>query len=567
MPLSLAHCRKRIEGFLARNNLRLDNVDYYAVVNRLGDDTILAGGGLDGDIIKCIAVDDSLRGTGMSQRLVSHLLSVAQDRGILNVKVYTKPQNVDIFSDFSFRKLAEAPCAVLMENGMGGLSTYCKYLSSLKVENARCGAIVMNCNPFTMGHKYLIEQAAAQVEHLFVIIVKEDKSLFTTRQRTQMACKAYENIANVTVCDGSDYSISAATFPTYFLKQLTDASDTQMTLDINLFAQHIAPALNVTVRFVGTEPHDTLTARYNELMKEQLPIQGIELVEIERLTQDDCVVSASRVRQLMGEENLLEATKLVPTTTLPYLVSKQATMSLLKELDTTPKPGLVDTNDNGAHNDMDYAIMIKSINALEPYFDQLALLDNINESEVQQIGINAEVAMLNATGSVNTHRGALFSMGLVIVGVSQALRHNNDSWDSIVKKIAQSIPASNTSNGAVARKQYNVKSALDLARDGYKELTTSWLPFYRSINGDKHIAIKTLLLIISQLDDTNIIHRVGFERAQKVKEEALALLNDFSITGVNDLNNKFINENISPGGAADMLALTFFINAIKTNKI
>lgn len=562
MPLSLAHCRKRVEEFLAKNNLRLDDVDYYAVVNRLGDDTILAGGGLDGDIIKCIAVDDSLRGTGMSQRLVSHLLSVAQERGILNVKVYTKPQNIQIFSDLSFRKLAEAPCAVLMENGMSGLSTYCKYLSSLKVENAKCGAIVMNCNPFTLGHKYLIEQAAAQVDHLYVIVVKEDKSLFSTLQRTLMARKACESIANVTVCDGSDYSISALTFPTYFLKKLDDASDTQMTLDIDLFAQHIAPALNVTVRFVGSEPHDTLTARYNKLMKEQLPHHGIEVVEIERLTHDSCVVSASMVRQLMGEENLLEAVKLVPTTTLPYLVSKQATMSLLKELDTTPKPGLVDVNDNGAHNDMDYTTMLNSINALEPYFDRLALLEDVNENEVQRIGINAEEAMLRATGGVNTHRGALFSMGLAIVGASQALKHNDANWENVVKNIAQLIPTSNNSNGAVARKQYNVKGALDLARDGYRELTTSWLPFYRSLHGDMFAAIKTLLLIISQLDDTNIIHRVGFERAQKVKEEAYTLLNNFSITGVNKLNNNFIKENISPGGAADMLALTFFINSI-----
>ena len=152
MPLALKSCRTRVERFLAENELRLDDVDYYAVVTRLGDDTILAGGGLSKDIIKCIAVDDSLRGTGMSQRLVSHLLSMAGENGYRNVKVYTKPTNVEIFTSMAFRQLAASPLAVLMENGLGGLSTYCNYLNRLK-RDGHNGVIVMNCNPLTLGHR------------------------------------------------------------------------------------------------------------------------------------------------------------------------------------------------------------------------------------------------------------------------------------------------------------------------------------------------------------------------------------------------------------------------------
>lgn len=561
MPLTLASCRNRVEHFLAKNELRLDDVDYYAVVSRLGDDTILAGGGLDGNIIKCIAVDDSLRGTGMSQRLVSHLLSVAQDRGIFNVKVFTKPQNAAIFSDLSFHTLATAPLAVLMENGMGGLSSYCNYLSSLRTDEGTNGVVVMNCNPFTLGHKHLIERAAAQVDHLYVIIVKEDKSLFSTRQRTAMARKACEDMKNVTVCDGSDYAISAATFPTYFLKQLTHASDTQMKLDINLFARHIAPALNATVRFVGTEPCDELTARYNELMKQLLPQQGVDVVEIDRLALGGSVVSASHVRSLIDDEKLAHAVKLVPETSVPYLVSKQAITALRKELTTTPKPGLIDTIDNGAHSDMNYDLMLTSIKSLEPYFDQLALLDAPIASEVQHIGIEAEKSMLETTGGVNTHRGALFSMGIAVVGVSQALLHGKQ-WNEIVKNLASDIPASRSSYGAMAKARHNVKGALDIAHGGYDEVSSAWLPFYQSLDDDENAAVKTLLLIMSQLDDTNIIHRVGFERAQQVKNEAASSLEDFSLDKVIALNSRFIKENISPGGAADMLALTFFINSI-----
>ena len=563
MPLALKSCRTRVERFLAENELRLDDVDYYAVVTRLGDDTILAGGGLSKDIIKCIAVDDSLRGTGMSQRLVSHLLSIAGENGYRNVKVYTKPTNVEIFTSMAFRQLAASPLAVLMENGLGGLSTYCNYLNRLK-RDGQNGVIVMNCNPFTLGHRYLVEQAAQRVDNLYVIIVNEDLSLFGTRQRTEMARKACEDLPNVTVCNGSDYTISALTFPTYFLKQLSDASDTHMTLDIDLFARHIAPALGATVRFAGTEPHDALTCHYNELMKELLPCRGIEVVEIERKTQDGAAISASKVRQLLEQEELREAVALVPATTIPYVVSKQAVMSLKKELATTPKPGLVDHADNGAHQDMDYALMLASIDALEPYFDLLAQHgfdnDEPDAQVIRQIGIDAEAAMLKATRGVNTHRGALFSMGLAIVAAAQSLRSGKD-WAEVVKAIAAQIPTGHNSNGAKAREQYKAKGALDLAREGYSELTNSWLPAYRNASADAEL--KTLLLIMSQLDDTNVIHRVGYDKAQQVKRDAKEIYENFNLIKVEELNRRFNRENISPGGAADMLALTFFINAIK----
>lgn len=563
-PLSLRSCRERVERFLAANELRLDDVDYYAVVTRLGEDKILAGGGLSNNIIKCIAVDDSLRGTGMSQRLVSHLLSVAQERGYHSVKVFTKPQNTEIFASLSFKELASSPLTVLMENGLGGIDNYCKYLSSLR-KDGNNGVIVMNCNPFTLGHKYLIEQASQQVDNLYVMIVKEDASAFSTTQRLDMARKACANYANVIVCEGSEYSISSLTFPTYFLKKLSDASDTQISLDIDLFARHIASALNAKFRFVGTEPNDKLTARYNELMAQLLPTHGIKLVEIPRKCINDEAVSASTVRRFISEENFTAATKLVPKSTIPYLITKCAVNALFKELSTTPKPGLIDNWDNGAHADMDSNLMTLSIGTLEPYFDKLSNIGFSSNlplvSLVQKIGIEAEEAMLKATKGVNTHRGALFSLGLTIVGVAYAI-YNSSSWSDAVKEIALQIPASTTSHGAIARAKYNVTTALDIAQTGYSDLTSLWLKKYEQLDGDEFQDIKTLLFIMSTLDDTNIIHRVGYDRAQQVKVEASDILNSFSVDAVSKLNDQYIKENISPGGAADMLALTIFISMI-----
>lgn len=104
----------------------------------------------------------------------------------------------------------------------------------------------MNANPFTKGHRYLVETASKMVDNLYIIVVKEDKSLFSYQERKSMIEQGTKDIENVVVCKGSDYAISAATFPTYFLKELTDATDTHITLDLDLFSTYIAPALGIS---------------------------------------------------------------------------------------------------------------------------------------------------------------------------------------------------------------------------------------------------------------------------------------------------------------------------------
>ncbi|MBR7087330.1 MAG: GNAT family N-acetyltransferase, partial [Prevotella sp.] len=240
VPLTMSLWRRRVEQFLEANQLRLDEVDYYAVVTRPDSDEILAGGGLQGDIVKCIAVGEQLRDEHISNRLISHLISEASQRGHQSVKVFTKPQNRQIFESLGFRVVGEAPLAILMENGRG-IEKYVELLKNCQLSTVNSqlptGVIVMNANPFTRGHQYLIEQAAQQVEHLFVIPVKEDKSLFPYIERKAMIEAAIKLIeskspslsgegrggASITLCEGSDYAISAATFPTYFLKRLDDA--------------------------------------------------------------------------------------------------------------------------------------------------------------------------------------------------------------------------------------------------------------------------------------------------------------------------------------------------------
>ena len=681
--------RQRIEAFLKRNALRIDDMNYYAAV--LDDDgEMIAGGGLKDDVIKCVAVDDAHKGEAIANTLVSHLISHANQEGYGCIKLFTKPKNRQLFESLSFRLLAEAPEAVLMETGIGGISNtvealkkikeesekYKEYNKECKEDNKECkedskeckeeektnlntttpqhlntsylttspphhltttmqptGCIVMNCNPFTLGHRYLIEQAAKQVERLYVMVVKEDCSLFAYTERKAMVEQGVADIENVSVIDGSDYAISRATFPTYFLKRLDDAADTQMLLDLDLFRRHIAPALGATVRFVGTEPTDQLTRRYNQLMHEALK----DVREINRLEKDGNAVSASRVRKAMEEGDMNTIRQLVPPTTLPYIIAHLATQALQAELDTTPKPGLVDKDNNGAHRDMDYALMQLSINTLHPYFVRLAFLgfaDTLpSHTVIRDAGIEAEKAMLEATNGVNTHKGALFSMGLAVVAAayeekkaaankevrgkeerekerekeeredSQVSLENLAPLESLasplsslqltIKALAASFPDTSGTHGSKAKQLSNgtttIKGALDNAREGYEKLFAEWLPFYneRRKSHDAHALHKTLLRIMCDLDDTNVIYRTNVATAEEVKQEARALLASFEeayaaedkekcasaieekcasaeLLALKDMDRRYTERNISPGGAADMLSLTVFIGSIQT---
>lgn len=678
--------RQHIEAFLKRNGLRIDDMNYYAAV--LDDDgEMIAGGGLKDDVIKCVAVDDAHKGEAIANTIVSHLISHANQEGYGCIKLFTKPKNRQLFESLSFRLLAEAPEAILMETGIGGISNtvealkkikeesekYKEYNKECKEDSKKCkedskeckeeektnlntttpqhlnttylnttppqllnttpprgGVVVMNCNPFTLGHRYLIEQAAKQVERLYVMVVREDCSLFAYTERKAMVEQGVADIDNVNVIDGSDYAISRATFPTYFLKRLDDAADTQMLLDLDLFRRHIAPALGATVRFVGTEPTDQLTRRYNQLMHEALK----DVRETARLEKDGYAVSASRVRKAMEEGDMNTIRQLVPPTTLPYIIAHLATQALQAELDTTPKPGLVDKDNNGAHRDMDHALMQLSINTLHPYFVRLALLgfaDTLpSHTSIRDAGIEAEKAMLAATNGVNTHKGALFSMGLAVVAAAyvekkaaankeergkEREKEREEREDSLVsleslapreslasplsslqltiKALAASFPDTSGTHGSKAKLLSNgiitIKGALDNAREGYEKLFAEWLPFYneRRKSHDAHALHKTLLRIMCDLDDTNVIYRTNVATAEEVKQEARALLASFEeayaaqdkekcasaieekcasaeLLALKDMDRRYTARNISPGGAADMLSLTVFIGSIQT---
>ena len=574
LPLSSPFFRQRVERFLGENGLRMEVLDVYCVIeNEAG--RILAGAGIRKDIIKCIAVAQEARSEGLVAPLVSYLISLAASRGIPELKLYTKPENKAVFESLGFHVLASAPKAILMENGRG-LERYCSYLRGQRREG-RCGVVVMNANPFTLGHLYLLQQAAIQVDTLFVIPVKEDGQRFSYSERISMIRKAEENYflcvspknqfssaeantGKIVILEGSEYQISAATFPTYFLKDLSEAAETHIRLDLDLFQRHIAPALKAEVRFVGTEPDDALTNHYNTIMKELLP----HVVEIPRLKS----ISASAVRAALDRGCFREASALCPESTWPYLLADLAGRALQLELDTPGKPGLVGPDSNGAHRDMDYSTMQKGMAALRPFWPRMAQASSAEE--LRQLGIEAEQAMMAATGGVNTHRGAIFCIGLILqvfCSITQSADIQQDLRKGVHLQVhrlyGKSLSESELRESASGAK--NVKGAKAMADDGYRQLFEDWLPYYASGAGE----LKTLLRIMSTLEDTCVIKRVGYERAQEVKREADEILriaqNDKNVAqndGLTEMCRRYAAEGISPGGAADMLALTIFIHSI-----
>lgn len=587
VPLSSPFFRAKIGRFLEDNGLRPDVPEFYYTIGD-PDGSILAGAGISGDVIKCVAVSLGARSEGLMSPLLSHVISEAASRGIHNLKAFTKPENEAIFRSLGFLTIASAPLAILMENGHG-LEDYCRSLASVRKPGS-AAAVVMNANPFTLGHAYLLEQAAKLADNLYVITVAEDISEFPYKERLEMIRRGAPRKA--VVAEGSAYQISAATFPTYFLKDLSDASETQMRLDLDLFGRHIAPALGVSIRVVGSESSDSLTARYNALMKKMLPAYGIKVVVIPRLkSENGRFVSASRVRMLLSQGRYAKAAQLTPASTHPFLMAALADRALRFELEAPLKPGLVCPDSPGAHKDMDYGTMLRSLRALRPFWSGMALANTAEE--LRQLGIEAEEAMLAATGGINTHRGAIFALGLTLNAIaSRQPRDPSDKRGAQLVKykiliqndvsiIAHStLPATASerlSHGQEAHLQFGARGARQMALEGYKDLFTLWQPYYHGIKKQPYAIQRTLIALIATLDDTCIIHRAGYERSKELRDQAAEIFGEIAHRDkacspeefsekvrsiLEALCRQYAGEGVSPGGAADMLALTILIDSL-----
>ena len=312
---------EELQGFLAGAGLRYaPGIEYTALV-RDQEERIIAAASLEGNVIKCVAVDPAHQGEDLTATVLTALRRQAMELGRRRLFLYTKPENCPQFTGLGFQEVARAEQAVLMEDRRGGFAAWAESIRSPAATGA-AGAAVMNCNPMTLGHLYLVEQAAARCDFLYLLIVSEDRSAVPARDRRAIVEQAVAHLPNVAVAGTGDYLISQATFPDYFLKDVRRSGEVWTGLDIAVFCR-LARQLGITRRFVGSEPFCPVTSAYNRAMAAALPAQGIELVELPRLARDGTPISATAVRKLLCAGRWQELRGLVPEATFAYFADAE----------------------------------------------------------------------------------------------------------------------------------------------------------------------------------------------------------------------------------------------------
>ena len=313
----------KVEQLLEREGIRRDgNLDYTCGVFD-DDGELIATGSCFGPTIRCLAVSDEHQGEGLLNRVVSHLMEEQSRRGNTHVFLYTKCRSARFFSDLGFYEIARVDGQlVFMENRRTGFSGYCARLAQTRTDGTSA-AIVMHANPFTRGHLHLVERAAVENDTVHLFILSEESGLIPFAVRKRLVEEGVAHLPNVICHDSGPYIISAATFPSYFLRDEDAVVEAHARLDVTVFGK-IAAALGVTRRYVGEEPGSRVTASYNRIMAEELPKLGVACVVIPRLTENGRVISASTVRQAIHDGALDTVLDMLPPATAAYFTSQEA---------------------------------------------------------------------------------------------------------------------------------------------------------------------------------------------------------------------------------------------------
>ncbi len=307
---------------------------------------VIATGSCFFNTLRCLAVSNTHQGEGLMNQMITHLVSVQFARGNTHLFLYTKYSTAPFFADLGFYEIASIKNQIVfMENKRNGFSSYLKKLEQdLTIQNiplqesaasAKNAAIVLNANPFTLGHQYLVEKAAHENDILHLFIVEEDASLIPFSIRKKLVIEGTSHLTNIIYHDSGPYMISNATFPGYFQKDEREVMESHAELDLAIFTK-IAEKLHISMRYIGKEPFSETTAIYNKIMAEKLPENGIDCIIVPRKQSIDTKngiknipshplpISASIVRQAIKNGNLSLLKELVPETTLQYLKSEEA---------------------------------------------------------------------------------------------------------------------------------------------------------------------------------------------------------------------------------------------------
>ncbi len=305
--------------------------------------------------------------------------------------------------------------------------------------------------------------------------------------------------------------------------------------------------------------------------------------KLQRATERGCLVCGKPGRTCAAGR--LHSVEVLQNTTQQILAAELAVQSLLDEATTTPKPGLVDRHNSGSHNDMTLETFVTSANALRPYFTECAAIGqqtaHLPAREtfllLRQAGIRAEKTMLKATVGVNTHKGAIFTLGILCGSIGRL--SNYDIQDILCQAAAMGKAAEKdfllANTDTAGERLYLTKKLRGIrgeVADGLPSVANIGLPMLHQAlqQGltEEQAAACTLLYLIAHVEDTNLYHRGGEAGAAFAKRSTQAFLSQDpfpSPEAIKALDDAFIEQNLSPGGCADLLAATLFLHRLTKN--
>ena len=315
--------RKNVENFLNNFSLKLDDdVEYTAAAIKNGE--IIGTCSFAGNVLKCFAVKHEFQDEGIASKLLTHITDVEFDRGIYDTFIFTKHENKSIFEGMGYRSVYSTGSVILLEGGTANVKKYVDNMAEKNhMSNNKKAAVVMNCNPFTNGHRYIVEKASSENEEVVVFIVEENRSVFPFDVRLDLAINGLSDLKNVKVIPGGKYIISSFTFPSYFIKKEDERLYEYTKLDAGIFGKYIAPEFNINKRYIGCEPNCNVTNAYNNTLLNVLPDYNVDVILVERLMKNGTVISASDVRKYLMLGDMMQIKGIVPETTYRFLLSSR----------------------------------------------------------------------------------------------------------------------------------------------------------------------------------------------------------------------------------------------------
>lgn len=320
-PKLIEKDKNDVKALLDQEGIRFEE-NVQKTFGKYENDKLIATASIYKNIIKCVAIDPSYKGGALFNEMMTTLINEINQNSYDSAFVYTKPIYETSFAAIGFNVIERVDNELIfMQKARYGFASYIEKLKQSKVDGNVIGSIVLNANPFTLGHQYLVDYGAKHSTYLHIFVVSEDASYFSTTNRYNMVKLGVKNYDNVIIHPTDSYLVSSATFPSYFIDEEKSITKIHASLDARIFKYHIGKALGINKRFVGTEPIDESTRIYNETMREIFENEPnkLDLVEIPRKEFAGKVISASRVRALIDDGKIDEIKSLVPQSTYEYI--------------------------------------------------------------------------------------------------------------------------------------------------------------------------------------------------------------------------------------------------------